>query len=233
VVYNNSRRILLVDDDVEFTEMMQALLEREGYAANFANGLPEAVEKIQNWNPHGIILDLVLRGGQSGIDLLADLRKESSVPIIMLSGYSDEDVRIRALTLGADDFVIKPFSPGELMARLQTVFRRAPNPDTLEFADLTLERATHRVLKAGEPLSLTRKEFQILACLAEKPGSVLSPEEILTEAWGAQFVHYIQTLRVHMGNLRKKLGRSPSGGDYIRTVPGVGYGLEVRQGQSA
>src|SRR5581483_11369571 len=108
--------------------------------------------------------------------------------------------------------VIKPFSPGELMARLQTVFRRAPNPDTLEFADLTLERATHRVLKAGEPLSLTKKEFQILACLAEKPGSVLSPEEILTEAWGAQFVHYIQTLRVHMGNLRKKLGRSPSGG---------------------
>src|SRR5581483_5796810 len=112
------------------------------------NGLPEAVEKIQNWNPHGIILDLALRGGQSGIDLLADLRKESSVPSIMLSGYSDEDVRIRALTLGADDFVIKPFSPGELMARLQTVFRRAPNPDTLEFADLTLERATHRVLKA-------------------------------------------------------------------------------------
>ncbi|MBZ5604249.1 MAG: response regulator transcription factor [Acidobacteriia bacterium] len=213
--------------------MMQALLEREGYAASLANGLPEALEKIQNWNPHGIILDLVLRGGQSGIDLLADLRKESSVPIIMLSGYSDEAVRIRALTMGADDFVTKPFSPGELMARLQSIFRRAPNTDTLQFADLTLDRATHRVLKSGQEVPLTKKEFLILACLTEKCGSVLSAEVILTEAWGPQFVHYVQTLRVHIGNLRKKLGQSPDGDDYIRTVPGVGYSLEARRTKSA
>jgi len=213
--------------------MMQALLEREGYTAALASDLPRALDSIQKWNPHGIILDLMLRGGENGIDLLEQLRKESSVPIIMLSGYSDEAMRVRALTLGADDFVIKPFSTAEFMARLKTVFRRSPSVETMQFGDLTLDRSTHRVLKSGQEIPLTKKEFLILACLAEKPGSVLSPEEILTEAWGPQFVHYIQTLRVHIGNLRKKLGQSPLETDYIRTVPGVGYGLESRILKSA
>ncbi|HWZ29906.1 MAG TPA: response regulator transcription factor [Bryobacteraceae bacterium] len=228
----NGRRILLVDDDQEFSVMMQALLEREGYAASIAHGFEEAFDLTQSWNPHGIILDIVLRGAQDGLDLLAHLREHSSVPIIMLSGQDDETVKIRALSMGADDFVTKPFSPGELMARLQSLFRRIPNLDRLTFADLTLDLAAHRVHKSGIEIPLTKKEFQILACLAKKPGAVLSAEVILREAWGPQFVHYIQTLRVHIGNLRKKLGSTPWSSDYVRTVPGVGYGLEVKREQA-
>jgi len=224
------RRILLVDDDREFGVMMKELLEREGYAANLAHSFDEALELTRSWNPHGIILDVVLRGPESGLDVLTRLREHSSVPILMLSGHADEAVRIRALTQGADDFVTKPFSTAELMARLQSLFRRIPPPpDTLTFADLTLDLAAHRVHKSGAEIPLTKKEFQILACLAQRPGAVLSPEVILREAWGPQFVHYIQTLRVHIGNLRKKLGTTPWSTDYVRTVPGVGYGLEVKR----
>jgi DNA-binding response OmpR family regulator len=225
------RRILLVDDDQEFSLMMRELFEREGYAVHLSHSYSEALDAAQTWDPHAVVLDVVLRNGNTtGMDLLALLRAQSDVPIVMLSGYSDENTRIQALSSGADDFVTKPFSPGELMARMQSLFRRVPPAaDTLKFGDLTLDPATHRVHKAGREIPLTKKEFLILACLAERPGAVLSAEVILKEAWGPQFVHYIQTLRVHIGNLRKKLGSAPWGSDYIRTVPGVGYGLEVRR----
>jgi DNA-binding response OmpR family regulator len=209
--------------------MMQELLTREGYVAKAAAGISEAHELAESWNPHGVLLDIGLRGGQSGLDLLAQLRDRSSVAVIMLSGNSDDLVKIRALGMGADDFVTKPFSPGELIARLQSLFRRIPNLDKVTFADLTLNLSAHRVYKAGSEIPLTKKEFQILACLAQRPGSVLSAELILREAWGPQFIHYIQTLRVHIGNLRKKLGTTPWSSDYIQTVPGVGYGLEVKR----
>jgi DNA-binding response OmpR family regulator len=212
--------------------MLQQLLQREGYDSQIAHNVPDAIERARTYLPNAIILDIMLGGSQAGLDLLAKLREQSSVPIIMLSGYDDEMTRIRALNMGADDFVAKPFSPGELIARLQSLFRRIPDQDTLSFADLTLDAAGRRVFKAGVEIALTNKEFQILACLVERPDSILSAETILTTAWGPQFIHYIQTLRVHIGNLRKKLGTTPWGSDYIRTVPGVGYGLGVKREQA-
>lgn len=227
VLSKNSKRILLVDDDHALSEMIQRVLEREGYDVKHAETSAATLDLLNSWRPHAIILDILLRGDENGLDLLARLREKSSVAIIMLSGYAEELTKIRALGMGADDFVSKPFSSGELMARLQTIFRRVPDLDHVSFADLKLDLAAHRVHRSGTEIALTRKEFQILACLARHPESILSAQAILREAWGPQFVHYIQTLRVHIGNLRKKLGRTPWGSDYIRTVPGVGYGLEM------
>src|SRR5262249_10368396 len=117
--------------------------------------------------------------------------------------------------------------------RLRALFRRLPEQRILRFADLELDLSAHTVVKSGGEVLLTKKEFQILACLVERPGAVLSPQVILERAWGPKFVHYIQTLRVHIGNLRRKLGPSPWSSDYIRTVPGVGYGVSKQHSHTA
>lgn len=215
--------ILIVDDEPWINEALKESLEDAGHKVVTTTSSSAALDICRVREPQAVILDLGLPG-LSGLDLLKELRVSLNIPIMILSGRKDESIKVEAFRLGADDYVCKPFGPAELVARVGALLRRAqssPRTTRLKFADIELDLAERRAWRSGRELSLTKKEFQILQCLVEKPGEVMTPELILTRAWGPDFIHYQRTVKVHIGNLRKKLGPR----DYIRTVVGFGYSL--------
>jgi DNA-binding response OmpR family regulator len=220
-------KILVVDDDPGIRRLLKFILEAEGYQVLLAASGREAIEAMHQGQPDSVILDIEMPGG-NGLDFLVEMRKLSAAPVLMLSGHTEQDAKVSAFHLGADDFICKPFDEVELLARIRAHLRRTPAPhgsSRKRVRDLELDLVRHRVFRAGEEIRLTKKEFLILASLAEVPGAVLSAETLLEKAWGPQFVHYIQTLRVHIGNLRQKIERDLSSPGYIQTVSGVGYRL--------
>jgi two-component system response regulator RegX3 len=220
--------ILLVEDESAITEPLAEALEREGFTAAVAGTAGEAMEQAVSRGPELVLLDIGLPDG-SGLDVCRELRRESQVPIIMLTARGSEADRVAGLELGADDYIVKPFSAREVVARVRAVLRRAgPTPsgdsgEPISIGDLTLDTAKHEARLGGEPLDLSRKEFDLLRVLMESAGSVLTREALIDEVWDMNWFGSTKTLDVHVSGLRKKLDDDPKEPRYIHTVRGVGF----------
>jgi two-component system response regulator RegX3 len=227
------RTILLVEDESSIALPLAAALEREGYATRITGSAPEAITLAAELQPDLILLDVMLEDG-SGLDVCRAVRSRSKVPIIMLTARGDETDRVVGLELGADDYVVKPFSARELVARIRAVLRRvpdeaaapagagAPAPE-LRIGGVTVDQAQRRVLLDGREIALTRREFDLLALLARNAGTVLTRERLIDEVWDANWFGSTKTLDVHISTLRKKLGDDAVDSRYLHTVRGVGF----------
>jgi two-component system, OmpR family, response regulator RegX3 len=220
--------ILLVEDERAITEPLAEALEREGFNAAVAGTAAEAMETAATRDPDLVLLDIGLPDG-SGLDVCRELRRDSQVPIIMLTARGAESDRVAGLELGADDYIVKPFSAREVMARVRAVLRRAtatPSGDggaPLRIGDVTLDTAKHEARLGDEPIELSRKEFELLRVLMESAGSVLTREALIDEVWDMNWFGSTKTLDVHISGLRKKLDDDPKEPRYIHTVRGVGF----------
>ena len=220
------RTILLVEDEVSITEPLAEALRNEGFEAQVAGTVAEALELARR-DPDLVLLDLMLPDG-SGFDVCRELRKRSQVPIIMLTARGEEADRVVGLELGADDYVVKPFSAREVVARIRAVLRRADAPEpadeaTLEVGDLRLDPAKHEVTHRGAIIELSRKEFELLRLLMRNAGSVVTRERLIDEVWDPNWFGSTKTLDVHVSGLRRKLGDDPAAPRYLHTVRGVGF----------
>jgi DNA-binding response OmpR family regulator len=222
-------RVLVVDDEPMVREVVTRYLERDGFKVDAAEDGAEALRLAAARRPHLVILDLMLPT-IGGLDVLAALRERTDVPVIVLTARSDEGDRVLGLELGADDYVVKPFSPRELAARVRSVLRRAaPRPPgaRMEFDGLVVDPGTREVLMEGRAIELTRKEFDLLAFLADSPRQVFSRAQLLEHVWDSSADWQDPaTVTVHVGHLRQKLEAEPDRPRRIVTVRGVGYRFE-------
>jgi two-component system phosphate regulon response regulator PhoB len=222
-------RVLVVEDETAQREILAYNLEAEGFRVAAAETGDEALVLVDEERPDIIVLDWMLPG-VSGIEICRRLKARSdtrSVPIIMLSARSEELDRVRGLETGADDYVVKPYSVVELMARVRTQLRRtrpATVGERLEFEDIVLDSETHKVTRSGKALKLGPTEFRLLSTFMEKPGRVWSREQLLDRVWGRDIYVDTRTVDVHIGRLRKALCQH-GGEDPLRTVRGAGYAL--------
>ena len=218
--------ILVVDDEEQIRRALKSILSTRGYTLEMAATADEALMKAIDAPPDLVVLDLMLPD-RSGIEVCRELRSWMSAPILILSVRSNEADKIKALDEGADDYLTKPFSAGELLARIRALLRRAASltspPPVITAGELEVDIARRRVRRAGEEVALTPTEFDILAFLARNAGLVVTQKMILEEVWGPEWVEDAQTLRVHVSNLRKKIEPKNVGHRYIVTEPGVGF----------
>lgn len=221
-------RILVVEDDARLSRFLVDLLRRQGYQAEMALEGNQALQVAEALQPHLVVLDLVLPS-LNGLEVLQRLRQWSTAPVIVLSGRGEEALKVKALDLGADDYLTKPFSPPELLARIRALLRRAehapasPTPSILTFGDLVIDFGARLVKRAGKEVPLTRTEFALLQVLATNAGKVLTHKELLQQVWGPEYGEEAEYLRTFIKQLRRKLEPDPSRPRYIRTQPGVGY----------
>ena len=221
--------VLLVEDEPAQREILRYNLGAEGYDVTMAENGDDALILMEEVMPDLVLLDWMLPG-VSGIEICRRLKtrkKTKNIPVIMLSAKSEEVDRVRGLETGADDYVVKPFSVGELMARIRTQLRRtrpAAVGQRLEFEDIMLDGESHRVTRSGSDVKLGPTEFRLLSTLMEKPGRVWSREQLLVRVWGRDVYVDTRTVDVHVGRLRKALCRQ-GGSDPLRTVRGTGYAL--------
>jgi two-component system, OmpR family, KDP operon response regulator KdpE len=222
--------ILVVDDEPQITRVLRTTLNAQGYEIRVANDGETALEILKDFTPDLVITDLVMPN-VNGIELCRQLRKTSHVPILVLSVRGEERSKIQALDCGADDYITKPFSTGELLARVRAALRRAPPggpaPKTkIEAGDFRIDVDAHSVLVAGREVRLTPKEFDVLLYMAQRPHKVLTHRGILNAVWGANSMEQNEYLRVFVGQLRKKLEPDAGSPKYILTEPWVGYRFE-------
>ena len=221
--------VLVVEDEAAQREILAYNLEAEGFRVRIARDGEEAMTMISEEMPDIVVLDWMMPN-VSGIEVCRRLRARSeakAVPIIMLSARSEEFDRVRGLETGADDYVVKPYSVMELMARIRTQLRRsrpATQGEVLEYGDITLDAETHRVTRDGKLVKLGPTEFRLLLTFLERPGRVFSREQLLDRVWGRDIYVDTRTVDVHVGRLRKALCVH-GGGDPLRTVRGAGYAL--------
>lgn len=221
--------VLVVEDEGAQREVLQYNLEAEGFSVVVADNGEDALLLVQEEQPDLMVLDWMLPK-VSGIEVCRQVKADPatrSIPIIMLSARSEETDRVRGLETGADDYVVKPYSVVELMARLRTQLRRtrpASMGERLSFGDIILDAAEHRVFRAGQALHLGPTEFRLLSTLMEKPGRVWTREQLLDRVWGRDIYVDTRTIDVHVGRLRKALMQN-GGSDPVRTVRGTGYSL--------
>jgi DNA-binding response OmpR family regulator len=220
-------RILLADDERELRDMLAKYLTAEGFEVIEAVDGAAALDLALREEPDLVLLDVAMPE-MDGFEVLRNLRTSSAVPVIMLTARAEEIDRVVGLTVGADDYVTKPFSPRELVARIKAVLRRgrAETEDDdrpLRFDGLTVDAARREVLVDGEPIELTTLEFDLLYALALAPGRVMTREYLMERVWGWDFVGVDRVVDVHISNLRKALGDDPAQQRYIATVRGVGY----------
>jgi two-component system response regulator RegX3 len=223
----SKRRILLVEDEESISEPLASALEREGFATVVARTAEEGMESFRTRSPDLVLLDVMLPDGD-GRDLLRQIRSTSRTPVIMVTARGQEMDRVIGLELGADDYVAKPFSAAELIARIRAVLRRtsAPAPSgesMLEVGDIRMDLHTREVTRGGDALQLTLKEFELLRMLMEEAGKVVRRTELMDEVWDPNWYGSTKTLDVHVSSLRKKLDDDPSSPRYIHTVRGVGF----------
>jgi two-component system KDP operon response regulator KdpE len=225
------RTVLVVDDEPQIVRALKVLLRDAGFAALPAGGVEEALDLAALHGPEAAIVDLMLPDG-SGVDVCRGLREWTQIPILVLSAVDEESEKVRALEAGADDYVTKPFGPGELLARLRAALRRAgtvADDPVVRVGDLEVDLADHRVLRAGRELHLTPIEFGLLRTLVRHRGRLLTHQALLLEVWGAAYADDTATLRTHIANLRRKLETPAPDGTpaprLIRTETGVGYRL--------
>jgi DNA-binding response OmpR family regulator len=223
-----SQTILVVDDELQIVRLVRAYLEEAGFRVVTASDGQEALYIARHEKPDLVVLD-ILMPQMDGLEFTRRIRRERNVPIIMLTARAEETDRIVGLELGVDDYVTKPFSPREVVARVRAVLRRAqPQPDSppiLRVGSLTLDRASHIVTASGQPVDLTPTEFGILETLMTTPGRVFSRGQLLEAVQGIAFEAYERTVDAHIKNLRRKLESDPAHPRYILTVRGVGYRL--------
>lgn len=218
--------VLVVDDEPKIAKLAQDYLEKSGYRVMTAENGPTALSLFRHEKPNLVVLDLNLPG-MDGLDVCRTIRRNSAVPIIMLTARIEETDRLIGLELGADDYITKPFSPRELVARVRAVFRRVngglqPSP-IIRVADLEIDLNGHRAERAGELLQLTRIEFNLLALLAQHPGQTFTREQLLDKLHGFSEETFARSVDAHIKNLRRKLEANPAEPRYILTVYGVGY----------
>ena len=217
-------RILIVEDEKKIADITRAYLEREGYAAVHAEDGETAIKLLKDGFDL-VLLDLMLPDIQ-GEELCEMIRKDSDVPIIMVTAKSDEDERVKGLGLGADDYVVKPFSPKELVARVNAHLRRTRKPTpvmSFNGGELVINVKNHEVLKKDQPVTLTPTEFKILLLLAERPEAVMTRSQLVNVVLGYDFEGYERTIDAHMKNLRQKIEDDPKEPAYVKTVYGLGY----------
>jgi DNA-binding response OmpR family regulator len=220
-------RILVVDDEPKIVRLVVDFLEAAGFAVSTARSGDEALMRARTEAPDLVVLDLGLPG-LDGLDVTRALRRDGEVPIIMLTARDDETDRILGLELGADDYVTKPFSPRELVARIRAVLRRNAAPQSgerLRAGDLELDLGRMRVSRAGQPVELTASEFALLAAMARQPGRVFTRSQLLDAIHGVAFESYERAIDAHVKNIRRKLERNPREPRHLLTVYGVGYRL--------
>ena len=217
-------RVLVVDDDAALAEMLGIVLRGEGFEPVFCADGSSALQAFRDSRPDLVLLDLMLPG-RDGIDVCRAIRAESGTPIVMLTAKSDTVDVVVGLESGADDYVVKPFKPKELVARIRARIRRSEDApaQVLSVGDLEIDVNGHVVRRAGVPLSLTPLEFDLLACLARKPGQVFTREVLLQEVWGYRHAADTRLVNVHVQRLRAKVERDPERPDIVLTVRGVGY----------
>lgn len=220
-------KILIVDDEPSIVKLIEAYLKPEGYEVYTASDGPSGLKSAQAYKPDLIILDVMLPG-MDGIELLTRLRRESEAYVIMLTARTEETDRVVGLTVGADDYVTKPFSPRELTARVKAAFRRimrgsasGSGQSVLAFRRVRIDQAAHLVTLDDATIDLTTLEFDLLRALAENRGRVLTREQLLEKVWGGDYFGETRVVDVHLGHVRRKLG-----GNFIVTVRGVGYRFE-------
>jgi two-component system phosphate regulon response regulator PhoB len=224
--------ILIVEDEADLRELVRYNLEAEGFRVSVAESGDEAVERIRDGVPDLILLDWMLPG-LSGIELCRRWRSREETartPIIMITARGEEDERVRGLATGADDYVVKPFSMPELVARIQALLRRSSPQlvtNLLKAGDLELDRQSHRVRRSGRDLHLGPTEYRLLEYLMRHPGRVYSREQLLDGVWGNDVYVDERTVDVHVGRLRKAINRGREA-DPIRTVRGAGYAFDER-----
>jgi DNA-binding response OmpR family regulator len=225
--------ILLVDDDRELIELLSFALRRAGLDPIGAHDATSAMRQFEEHTPDLVVLDINL-GTSSGLDVLKELRRRSAVPVIMLTALDSEEDKVRGLESGADDYLTKPFSHRELIARIKAQLRRGgqavpvgPEPRTrLEVGSITLNVADHSVTREGQPVSLTVTEFRLLHCLMTSAGRVVSTSDLLKQVWGYHDPGPSDVVRVTVLRLRRKLEQDPSRPQLLHTIPGVGVLLK-------
>jgi DNA-binding response OmpR family regulator len=220
------KTILIVDDEQKIVQLARDYLEHAGFAVLTAYDGPTALQAARSSKPDLIVLDLGLPQ-LDGLDVTRSIRKDSDVPIIMLTARSEESDKLIGLELGADDYVTKPFSPKELVARVRTVLRRADRSanaeEIIRVADLTLDIPRLRLTVASHPIELTPTEFQLLATLARQPGRIFTRGQLLDAVHGIAFESYERAIDAHIKNIRRKIEPNPREPRYILTVYGMGY----------
>jgi DNA-binding response OmpR family regulator len=216
---------LVVEDEVAISEPLAESLDREGFEAEVAGTIEAARDAYRRLTPDLILLDVMLPDGD-GRDLAREIRRDSDVPIILLTARGEEIDRVLGLELGADDYVVKPFSMRELTARIRAIMRRGRSTERrgpIEIGSIRLDPASRTVTKADEPVDLAAKEFDLLQMLMSNAGQVLKREEIMDEVWDPHWFGPTKTLDVHVSWLRKKIEDDPSEPRYITTIRGVGF----------
>jgi two-component system, OmpR family, response regulator MtrA len=217
-------RVLVVDDDTALAEMLGIVLRGEGFEPVFCADGERAMSAFRESRPDLVLLDLMLPG-KDGIEVCRDIRGESGVPIVMLTAKGDTVDVVLGLESGADDYIVKPFKPKELVARIRARIRRTdePRPETLEIADLVIDVAGHSVKRDGEQIALTPLEFDLLVALVRKPWQVFTREVLLEQVWGYRHAADTRLVNVHVQRLRSKIERDPEHPEIVVTVRGVGY----------
>ncbi|MEM7340309.1 MAG: response regulator transcription factor [Actinomycetota bacterium] len=216
--------VLVVDDEPRITRVVRDYLDQAGFAVLEASTGEEALEQFSARRPDLVVLDLGLPG-IDGFDVVRELRNRSEVPIVILTARSDETDRVVGLELGADDYVVKPFGPKELVARIRAVLRRvaADDDEVFRVGDVIVDGPKMRVTRAGDVVDLTPTEFQILAAMAAQPGRVFTRGQLLDAVHGVSFESYERAVDAHVKNIRRKLEPEPSRPTYVITVHGIGY----------
>src|SRR5581483_984483 len=216
-------RILVIDDESQITRVLRAALSAQGYDVRTADDPHEGLQVFSDWPPDLVITDLMMPE-MTGVDVCRAIRTRGATPILVLSVRDHERSKVEALDAGADDYVTKPFSIQELLARVRAHLRRAPEREAtaIKVGDFVVDASAHSVTVRGNPVHLTPKEFDLLVHLIRHAGKVITHRALLTAVWGAQSAHQPEYLRVFVGQLRKKL-EGETGKQYIQTEPWVGY----------
>lgn len=233
---NNALRVLVVEDEIELAAVVISYFEREGYIVDSAVDGPSAVEKARVGKPDLVILDVMLPGFD-GIEVCRQIRSFSDAYILMLTARDEEIDKIVGFAVGADDYVVKPFSPRELIARSKAILRRhrTPNPiastegrtDLIHFGEIALNSNSRTVYLRETIVELTKTEFDLLEIMMEHPRNVFSRRTLLESVWGGEWFGEIHVVDVHVGHLRKKLSDAGGADGLIRTIRGIGYGMDL------
>jgi DNA-binding response OmpR family regulator len=224
----NPISVLIIDDEEDMRNLLQMYLENSGFKCVQSSNGADALKRIQQQNFELVILDIMMPY-EDGFSICGKIRESSHVPIIFLSAKGEEWDKVRALQLGGDDYIVKPFSPGELVARIHAVLRRTSpiknDEETMSLGKITIDKKGRRVSVEGESVPLTLKEYELLLFLVQHQGQALSREQLLEHVWGMDYNGSLRTVDTHIKTLRMKLGT----GDYIQTIWGVGYKFEVQE----
>jgi two-component system, OmpR family, KDP operon response regulator KdpE len=221
-------RVLVVDDEPQIVRGLRVILQNAGYRVEEATTKKEALDAVSVRPPDAIVLDLVLPDG-NGVEVLAEVRRWSQTPVVVLSAVGDEEQKVRALDAGADDYVTKPFGTEELLARMRAVLRRRTEEGDalIKVGELEIDLADRAVRRDGEAVHLTPIEFDLLSKLAEHPGRLVTQRQLLQEVWGPGYEDETHYLRVHFAHVRAKVEPDPANPRYVITEPGIGYRLKA------